>query len=188
VPLNGQNTAVARNSESDIRQVAVLFDRDGTLIHDVPYNSDPALVRAVAGAREVLDDLRARRVRIGVVSNQSGIGRGLFTVEQLTLVNARVEELLGPMGTWQICPHRPEDGCPCRKPAPALVLAACAALDVPPHRTTVIGDIESDVLAALAAGANGVLVPNAATAEDEVERARVTAPDLRAAVELAVPR
>jgi D-glycero-D-manno-heptose 1,7-bisphosphate phosphatase len=183
--LDGQNRPVARNSESDI-PVAVLFDRDGTLVHDVPYNADPALVRPVDGARAVLDDLRARGVRIGVVSNQSGIGRGLFTHRELDRVNARVEELLGPIGTWQVCPHRESDGCACRKPAPGLVLAACAALDVPPHRTTVIGDIESDVLAALAAGADAVLVPTPATRPDEVERAPRKASDLRAAVRLAV--
>jgi D-glycero-D-manno-heptose 1,7-bisphosphate phosphatase len=178
---------VARISEQDI-PVAVLFDRDGTLIHDVPYNADPALVRPVDGAREVLDDLRARGVRIGVVSNQSGIGRGLLTHEQVASVNARVEELLGPIGTWQVCPHREEDGCACRKPAPALVLAACAALDVPPQRATVIGDIESDVLAGLAAGAGAVLVPTAVTRPDEVGRAPRKAADLRTAVRLAVGR
>ncbi len=157
---------------------AVLFDRDGTLIEDVPYNGDPARVTPMPGALEALDTLRARGLRTGVVSNQSGIGRGLLTEAQVAAVNARVEELLGPFGTWQICPHQPEDACACRKPAPGMVLAACEALDVSPARTMFVGDIGSDVEAAQAAGAVPVLVPTAVTRAEEVERAPHTAPDL----------
>ncbi|GHH28976.1 D-glycero-alpha-D-manno-heptose-1,7-bisphosphate 7-phosphatase [Lentzea cavernae] len=163
---------------------AVLFDRDGTLIRDVPYNGDPDRVSPMPGAREVLRDLRARGLRTGVVSNQSGIGRGLVTEAQVTAVNARVEELLGPFGTWQICPHHPDEGCACRKPAPGLVLAACEALDVRPGRVVVVGDIGADVEAAQAAGAVPVLVPTAVTRRDEVDSAPRTAPDLRAAIEM----
>lgn len=163
---------------------AVLFDRDGTLIRDVPYNGDPARVTLMPGARGVLRDLRARGVRTGVVSNQSGIGRGLLTAAQVGAVNARVEELLGRFGTWQICPHHPDDGCACRKPAPGLVLAACQALDVRPDRAVVVGDIGADVRAAEAAGAWSVLVPTDVTRQDEVERAPRTAPTLRAAIEM----
>src|SRR3954454_23791314 len=94
----------------------VLFDRDGTLVHDVPYNGDPDLVRPVDGAREALDELRTRGVRIGLISNQSGVGRGLLTLEQVEAVNARLGELLGPFDTVQVCPHF-GDGCACRQPA-----------------------------------------------------------------------
>ncbi|WP_434443371.1 D-glycero-alpha-D-manno-heptose-1,7-bisphosphate 7-phosphatase [Lentzea sp. E54] len=163
---------------------AVLFDRDGTLIRDVPYNGDPERVVPMPGAREVLRDLRARGLRTGVVSNQSGIGRGLLTEAQVAGVNARVEELLGPFGTWQVCPHHPDDDCVCRKPAPGLVLAACAALAVKPERVVVVGDIGADVDAATAAGAVSVLVPTDVTRPEEVERAPRTAPDLRTAIEL----
>lgn len=163
---------------------AVLFDRDGTLIRDVPYNGDPRRVTPVPGAREMLRDLRAHGLRTGVVSNQSGIGRGLLTEEQVAAVNARVEELLGRFGTWQICPHRPDEGCACRKPAPGLVLSACAALGVRPERTLVVGDIGADVGAAEAAGAVPVLVPTPVTRPEEVERAPRTAPDLLAVLEM----
>lgn len=161
---------------------AVLFDRDGTLIQDVPYNSDPTRVTPMPGAREVLHDVRAHGLRTGVVSNQSGIGRGLLTEEQVAAVNVRVEELLGRFGTWQICPHHPDDGCACRKPAPGLVFAACDALGVSPLRTVVVGDIGADVEAAQAAGATPVLVPTAVTRPEEVERAPHTARDLTAAL------
>jgi D-glycero-D-manno-heptose 1,7-bisphosphate phosphatase len=168
---------------------AVLFDRDGTLVHDVPYNADPDLVAPVDGAREVLDDLRRRGVAVGVVSNQSGIARGLITPTQLDAVNARVSELLGPFDTWQVCPHGSTDGCACRKPAPGLVLAAAAVLGVDPTACVVIGDIGADVGAALAAGARAVLVPTPVTRADEVAHARehaMVATDLRQAVALAV--
>ncbi|SES20929.1 haloacid dehalogenase superfamily, subfamily IA, variant 3 with third motif having DD or ED/haloacid dehalogenase superfamily, subfamily IA, variant 1 with third motif having Dx(3-4)D or Dx(3-4)E [Lentzea xinjiangensis] len=163
---------------------AVLFDRDGTLIEDVPYNGDPARVTPMPGALEVLRDLRAQGLRTGVVTNQSGIGRGLLTEAQVTAVNARVEELLGPFGTWQICPHHPDDACACRKPAPGMVLAACAALEVSPHRTVFVGDIGADVEAAQAAGAVPLLVPTAVTRPEEVRRAPRTASGLHAVLEL----
>lgn len=91
---------------------AVLFDRDGTLIHDVPYNGDPALVTPVPGARAAVDRLRAAGLRLGVVTNQSGLARGRFTGADLVRVHARIEELLGPFDTWQVCPHDDTAG-PC---------------------------------------------------------------------------
>ncbi|MBO3087262.1 HAD-IIIA family hydrolase [Cellulomonas dongxiuzhuiae] len=166
---------------------AVLFDRDGTLVHDVPYNGDPSQVRAVAGARELLDALRAAGVRVGIVSNQSGIGRGLLTDAQVTAVNARVTELLGPFGTVQVCPHTDDDGCTCRKPAPGMVLAAARELGVAPWECAVVGDIGADVEAALAAGARPVLVRTPATLPEEVDAAPEVAPDLRAALVAVLP-
>jgi histidinol-phosphate phosphatase family protein len=162
---------------------AVLFDRDGTLVQDVPYNGDPDRVELVPQARQAVDRVRAAGLRVGVVSNQSGIGRGLLTAEQVAGVNDRVEKLLGPFHTWQVCPHTPEDGCACRKPAAGLVLAAAAELGVPPGQVVVIGDIGADVEAAEAAGARSVLVPNGRTRNEEILAAPVTAPDLNTAVE-----
>nr|WP_189943436.1 HAD-IIIA family hydrolase [Streptomyces aurantiogriseus] len=161
---------------------AVLFDRDGTLVEDVPYNGDPELVRPVPGARRALDLLRAAGVATGVVSNQSGIGRGLLTDADVRRVNDRADALLGGLGTWVYCPHLPDDGCSCRKPRPGLVIEAARRLGVAPADCVVIGDIAADVLAAHAAGARGVLVPNAATLPEEVEAAPGTAPDLLTAV------
>jgi HAD superfamily hydrolase (TIGR01662 family) len=163
--------------------IAVLFDRDGTLVHDVPYNTDPAAVHPVEGAREALDRLRAAGVRVGVVTNQSGVGRGLITAEQLARVNARIEELLGPFDVWQICPHGPGTDCPCRKPRPGMVLAALARMGAPPHRSAVVGDIGADVAAALSAGARPVLVPTPHTLREELAAAPEVLPDLAAAVD-----
>jgi D-glycero-D-manno-heptose 1,7-bisphosphate phosphatase len=162
---------------------AVLFDRDGTLIRDVPYNADPARVEPMPGARAALDVLRRAGVPVGVVSNQSGVARGLVGPAQLRAVNARVEELLGAFGTWAVCPHWDEDRCTCRKPAPGLVLDAAAALGVSPRDCVVIGDIGSDMEAAAAAGARGILVPTAATMPREIKAAPEVARDLLHAVE-----
>jgi histidinol-phosphate phosphatase family protein len=152
--------------------VAVLFDRDDTLIVDVPYLDDPDGVRPVPGAVELVRGLRARGVPVGVVSNQSGVAKGLISPDRLAAVNARVEELFGPFGTWQVCVHDDGDGCGCRKPAPGLVLRAAGALGVDPASCVVIGDTGADVDAALAAGARAVLVPTARTLEPEITRAR----------------
>jgi histidinol-phosphate phosphatase family protein len=166
------------------RPEAVLLDRDGTLVVDVPYNGDPARVAPMPGAREALDRLRSAGVPLAVISNQSGVARGLLTPEQVEAVNRQVEELLGPLGPWAYCPHGPDDGCGCRKPAPGLVLRAAAKLGVDPVRCVVIGDIGSDVEAARAAGARGILVPTSKTRPQEVEAAPEVARDLGAAVDL----
>lgn len=165
---------------------AVLLDRDGTLVTDVPYNGDPDLVTPVPGARQALDRLRAKGVPLAVVSNQSGVARGLISAQQLERVNRRVEELLGPLGPWLVCVHGPDEGCTCRKPAPGLVRRAAAALGVEPQRCAVIGDIGADVEAARAVGARGVLVPTAATRPEEVAAADEVASDLGAAVDLLI--
>jgi HAD superfamily hydrolase (TIGR01662 family) len=162
----------------------VLLDRDGTLVYDVPYNGDPGLVEPIPGARVALDRLRAAGVRLGVVTNQSGIASGIITTEQVGGVNRRVEELLGPFEVWQVCPHGRDDGCGCRKPAPGMVKAACQEVDVPPGQCVVIGDIGSDVEAAEAAGARGILVPTSQTRPEEVANAAVVAPDLATAVDI----
>ncbi|MFG3709286.1 HAD-IIIA family hydrolase, partial [Micromonospora sp. NPDC047670] len=167
---------------------AVLLDRDGTLVEDVPYNGDPEKVRVVPGARVALDRLRAAGLRLAVVTNQSGLARGLFSEAQMRAVHARVEQLLGPFDAWLVCPHDDGAGCGCRKPAPGLVYAAARVLGTVPSRCVVVGDIGRDMVAALAAGASGVLVPTAVTRVGEVAAAPQVAVDLSAAVGLILQR
>jgi histidinol-phosphate phosphatase family protein len=168
------------------RPAAVLLDRDGTLVVDVAYNADPERVTPVPGAAEALARLRAAGVALALVSNQSGVARGLLTIADVEAVNRRLEELLGPVGPWLVCPHGPDDGCGCRKPAPGLVLAAAAALGVAPEDCVVIGDIGADMGAARAAGARGILVPTAETRPEEVAEAPEVAASLAGAVDLVV--
>jgi HAD superfamily hydrolase (TIGR01662 family) len=162
----------------------VLFDRDGTLVHDVPYNGDPDLVLPMTGVRRALDRLRARGIRLAIVSNQSGIGRGRLTPGQVAAVSSRVVELLGPFDDVRWCPHVEADGCPCRKPAPGLLLAAVEALGVDPLRCAVIGDVGADLGAARAAGMRSVLVPTPATLAPEIATAPERAATFAEAVEL----
>lgn len=167
--------------------LAVLLDRDDTIIVDSPYLNDPAGVTPMPGAVDALGKLRDRGLLLAVVTNQSGVAKGLITDEQLAAVNARVDAELGPFDSWQVCVHDAGDGCSCRKPAPGMVQAAAAALGVDPTRCVLIGDTGGDVNAALNARADAVLVPTDRTLPHEVtearERARVAA-TLQDAVEL----
>jgi len=171
------------------RPAAVLLDRDGTLCVDVPYNGDPDNVILMPGAVAALDRLRAAGILTAVITNQSGIARGLLSVAQLDAVNQRLVELVGDVGPVLVCPHGPDEGCGCRKPGPGLVVDAASALGVKPEACIVIGDIAADREAARAAGARGVLVPTEATLQVEVDAARAAralAPDLSTAVALAL--
>lgn len=179
---------VRMGSSETPRLRAVLFDRDGTLVVDVPYNGDPGLVRTMPGAKAVLDELRARGLATGVLSNQSGVARGILTDADVANVNARIEELLGPFDVWEVCPHAAADGCACRKPAPGMVHSACRRLGIHAAEAALIGDIGSDVQAAEAAGAIGILVPTPVTRADEVNAARLVARDLAGAVDLLLER
>lgn len=136
------------------------------------------------GARAAVEAARAAGLRLGVVTNQSGIGRGYITSADLRVVNARVEELLGPFDTWQHCPHAPYDGCECRKPAPGMVLAALADLGVRPDQCALIGDTGSDMAAAAAAGVRGILLPGAQTTEPARNGSPTVCEDVGAAVRL----
>lgn len=161
---------------------AVLCDRDGTLVEDVAYNGDPEQVRPRPGVHAGLERLRQAGCDLAVVTNQSGVARGLLNPDQVDAVNRRVEERLGPLGPWFVCPHGPEDGCRCRKPAAGLVTDAARSLGHAPCECVVIGDIGADVDAARAAGARAVLVPTERTRGEEIAAAPVIAPSFDAAV------
>jgi len=163
---------------------AVLFDRDGTLVVDVPYNGDPQLVQPMVGAREALLRVRRAGLATGVVTNQSGIARGLLTEPQMHSVNRRVDQLLGPFDVWKFCPHGPESGCGCRKPEPGMILEACNALGITPDEAAFVGDIGADMEAAASAGARAVLVPTEVTRREEIQAAEHVARDLGQAVDL----
>ncbi|MGI8758939.1 MAG: HAD-IIIA family hydrolase [Acidimicrobiales bacterium] len=174
----------ARRLAATVAVDAVLLDRDGTLVIDVPYNGDPAQVLSVPGAGSALDRLRSAGVRLAIVSNQSGIARGLVTQGQVDAVNERVEQMLGPFDAVLTCPHAGDDGCACRKPEPGLLHKAMAELGTEPARCALIGDIGADVEAALSAGIRPILVPTDVTRPEEVASAPTVAPDLAAAVDL----
>ncbi len=163
---------------------ALLCDRDGTLVADVPYNNDPDRVQPLPGVRAALELARRCGLRIAVVTNQSGVGSGRITPAQLRAVHRRLGELLGPFDTILACPHEPGDGCGCRKPRPGLITQAAARLGVDPSACVVIGDTGSDVMAATRAGAWPILVPNGRTRREEIDAAPIVASSFAAAVRL----
>src|SRR5947199_2210074 len=110
---------------------ALLCDRDGTLVADVPYNADPAAVRPLPGVRTALERTRAHGWRVGVVTNQSGVASGRITPAELDGVHDRLTTLLGLIDVVDSCVHGRDDGCDCRKPAPGLLVRAAAVLGVP---------------------------------------------------------
>jgi D-glycero-D-manno-heptose 1,7-bisphosphate phosphatase len=141
-----------------MKPCGVIFDRDGTIVFDVPYNGDPASVQPVPGVQTMLAQLRAANIPIGIVSNQSGVARGMITTEQVDAVNRRIDELLGPFQAWIYCPHGPDDGCDCRKPKPKMIVDAARIMGVNPACCIIIGDKGSDVEAARNAGAQAIFI------------------------------
>jgi D-glycero-D-manno-heptose 1,7-bisphosphate phosphatase len=135
---------------------ALFLDRDGTLMVDTGYVRDPAEVRLIDGATAALRRARALGYELIVVSNQSGVGRGLIQQREYEAVHARLLELLSAeeisLDAVYVCFHRPDDGCACRKPAPGLILEAARARDIDLSTSIMIGDKDSDVAAGRAAG------------------------------------
>jgi HAD superfamily hydrolase (TIGR01662 family) len=156
---------------------AVLFDRDGTLIVDVPGNRNPQSVELMSFARESVDGLRDAGLRIAVITNQPGNTNA-------AAINDRTADLLGGIDAWFVCGHLPHDGCDCRKPKPGMVFAAARRFGVSPAECIVVGDIGSDIEAAHAAGARAIIVPTPITLPQEVARAPERARDLREAVRM----
>jgi D-glycero-D-manno-heptose 1,7-bisphosphate phosphatase len=150
---------------------AVFLDKDGTLIEDVPYNVDPALIRLAAGAAEGLRLLHAAGFELFVVTNQSGVARGYFPESALYTVEGRLRALLAdcgvPLRGFYYCPHHPEGTvpayavtCDCRKPAPGLLLKAARENDIVLEQSWMVGDILHDVEAGRRAGCRTVLLDN----------------------------
>ena len=141
---------------------AILLDRDGTIIIEKNYLSDPTGVELEAGSVAGLLRLQAAGYVLAVVTNQSGIGRGYIKFENAEAVNRRVDELLKEAGVhisgWYICPHAPDDPCNCRKPLPGLALQAESELSIDLKVSYVIGDKLSDVELAKGVGAKGIMV------------------------------
>lgn len=139
---------------------ALFLDRDGTLIVDVGYPRDPDQVELLPGAAAALAALPAE-IALVIVTNQSGLARGRITPAEATAVQARVEARFGAAGVRFagvfVCPHGPDDGCRCRKPAPGLLRDAAAALDLDLPRSIMIGDKAADVAAGHAAGCAAAL-------------------------------
>lgn len=145
----------------DIR--AVLLDRDGVVNKDsADFIKSPEEWAVLPGVIEALRRLHLARMHVGICSNQSGIARGIVPMAQLSAINKKIHAEVrrggGYIGLIRYCPHGPDEGCRCRKPAPGMILDACRWMKVPPVHTLFIGDRHTDLLAARAAGCQTALV------------------------------
>ncbi len=144
------------------RRPTIFLDRDGTLIKDCDYLHDPKDVRLCPGVVDGLHRLQRARLPLIVVSNQSGVGRGLITPRQLAQVTTRFLAVLRQRGIRirkvLYCPHLPSKRCSCRKPKLGLLKRASRQCHVPWRGGISIGDKEGDVLIGQRAGGLGVLV------------------------------
>ena len=140
----------------------VVLDRDGTIISERNYLSDPRHIELIPGATGALRQLYDMRLGLVVVTNQSGIGRGFFDEARLGLIHQRLSELLEAEGVHlngiYFCPLTPADNCPCRKPRAGLLELAAQELDFDPRACFVIGDKPCDIELGQGIGATTFLV------------------------------
>ena len=171
----------------------LILDRDGTVIEDKGYLSAPAGVELEPSA---IEGLRAM-VEVGavpvVITNQSGVARGYFSMAAVDAIHARLDDLLASQGlaikAYLVCPHGPDDGCECRKPGAALALRAAAETGLLLSEAYVIGDKLSDTGLAAAIGATGILVRTGEGhwhAGEETRRGFAVASDLAEAARLVI--
>jgi D-glycero-D-manno-heptose 1,7-bisphosphate phosphatase len=154
-----------------VRNKAVFLDKDGTLIEDVPYNVDPEKIRLNRSCIEGLQKLQEDNFKLIVISNQSGIARGYFSVKELEIARSKLMLLLNEAGVridgFYYCPHHPAGivhpfaiSCECRKPMPGMILQAAREHNVNLIESWMIGDILHDVEAGTRAGCKTILIDN----------------------------
>jgi D-glycero-D-manno-heptose 1,7-bisphosphate phosphatase len=173
---------------------AAFLDRDGTIIHDAEYLGDPTCIRLLRGATAAIARLNAAGLPVIVVTNQSGIARGLLSAADYERVRLRLDEMLAASGVHvdatMMCPHHPDftGPCECRKPGVLLYEQAAAAHGLDLARSVYVGDRWRDVAPAVHFGGRGFLLRSGAAPDDDFARAerepRVEIADsLRAAVD-----
>jgi D-glycero-D-manno-heptose 1,7-bisphosphate phosphatase len=175
------------------RHRAVFLDRDGTIIEDVGYLRDPSQIRLLPGADQAIRRLNASGLLTLVVTNQSGIARGLLSEEDYHRTERRLNELLEGSGAhidgYYFCPHLPDVSgpCECRKPGTLLYRQAAERFGIDLERSWWVGDRARDVLPAAAFGGRGILVLGELSQSDasgQPAHRVLQAPDLVHAVEL----
>jgi D-glycero-D-manno-heptose 1,7-bisphosphate phosphatase len=156
----------------------VVLDRDGTIVVDRDYLSDPEALQFAPEAESGLRRMRDMGFRLVVITNQSGIARGFFSISRLDDIHTRLRQMLGAIGVpvagIYYCPHGPGDDCECRKPSLGLMRQASEELGFDISKTIVIGDKESDVEFGRRAGGVTILIANSgvpvSTAADHVAK------------------
>lgn len=175
---------------------AVFLDRDGVLIEEVDYLSRVSDLRLLPGSAAAVRRLRQAGWLVIVVSNQSGIARGYFTLATLKRIHAKLAGQLRARGAkldaLYFCPHhpKPQGRCECRKPKIGMLLAAARRFKIDLKASYLVGDASSDISAARRAGCTGVLVRTGHGGKDGKYRAKpaVTLKDLAAAADWILSR
>jgi len=184
--LSGSNQINQTNKMSQtnvLEGFTVFLDRDGTLNYDSGYLKSASELKLLPGVGPALARLKAAGARLVVVTNQSGVGRGILTLKDLEAIHARLEGLLeqddAALDAIYFCPHHPDDGCRCRKPARGMVDRAVSELQVDLRRSYLIGDHARDVQLAKAVGAKAILVTSGRVDEQAINmlRAQQAMPD-----------
>lgn len=170
----------------DALSSAVFIDRDGTIMEDTDYCSHPKDVRIFPGVLEALRRLKSRGFKIVIITNQSGIGRGLFTLDQYRAVESEVLRQLGDglVDAIYYCPDAPGHDSKCRKPAPGMVVKATLDHQIDLSRSFLIGDKEIDVECAHNAGVRAIRVRTGTQHDVTGSNADWVADDMPAAVQI----
>lgn len=154
-------------------RVAVLVDRDDTLCPDVPHNGDPAKMHVFPYVPEAVRRLNDAGFLVLVVTNQSGIGRGMYTVDDMMAVNAEMERQIavggGRIDDVFFCPHRPDEECDCRKPKVGMGLQAIQKYGLDVSRCYMVGDKDKDVQFGESLGIKSYQVSGTFTFADAVD-------------------
>jgi heptosyltransferase II len=154
----------------------VFLDRDGTTNRDTGYIKTPDELQIFPGAVEAVARLKQAGARVVMITNQSGVGRGLFSVETLGAIHARLRTVFeaggAPFDGLYYCPHHPDDGCACRKPGTVMVERAVADLGLDLSRAYVMGDQRRDIDLARRISAKGILVTTGPTSAQALEELR----------------
>ena len=167
---------------------AVFLDRDGTLIEESGYLDRLDRLAIYPFAVDAVRLLNRAGFKVIVISNQSGIARGLFDTQTLFAIHEKLQRALGLAGgrvdAFFFCPHKPDDGCRCRKPQPGMLLEVARRFNVAIEDVFMVGDSRKDLEAAAAAGARPVLVLTGSGAKTQAKgnlpRGTAVFPDLGA--------
>ena len=170
----------------EVLSPAVFIDRDGTIMEDTDYCSDPKDVRIFTGVPDALRRLRSRGFKLIIITNQSGIGRGRFTLDQYRAVETEVLKQLGGalIDATYYCPDPPGQPSDCRKPAPGMIVQATQDHKIDLSRSFFIGDKEIDVECAHNAGVSAIRVRTGIQRDVTGSNADWLADDLSAAVQI----
>ena len=173
-----QTNQISQTDQRDILDgVTVFLDRDGTLIYDPGYLKVAAELKLLAGVGPALARLKGAGARLVVVTNQSGVGRGIVTLKDLEAIHARLQGLLeqedAALDAIYFCPHHPDDGCRCRKPNVGMVERAVSELQLDLRRSYLIGDHARDIQLAHRVGAKAILLTPALVDAQSLDRLKV---------------